>query len=250
MIKKSKFNFLRFLFFSSFIFVVFSISSFAYTSSDFPSGVFNDVDQVSVSIDTTEISNYLSSSQIENLRSDYGDVYMVVQASRSESNDMLNNYIIDDVLVGKIFQIATIGSSVISDYSEFSSILQGWGFALPQPDMYKRAFFVYSSIVQIGNDLYTEEEYLAYGQNQYSKGYLEGKTDGLSYGYNEGYSIGKSEGISEGYENGYSDGNTNGYNQGYEEGYDFGLSSSYDTAYQTGFSLGYKAGEEDGILIT
>ena len=58
--------------------MVFSISSFAYTSSDFPSGVFNDVDQVSVSIDTTEISNYLSSSQIENLRSDYGDVYLFI----------------------------------------------------------------------------------------------------------------------------------------------------------------------------
>ena len=245
MIKKNKFIFLRFFIFSVLLICFFAITSIAYTTYQFHTGDCSDFNQTSVSIDTTELSNYLTPTQIENLKSTYGDIYMVVQSGHFTDNTYTVTYIIDDIFVGHIFRLI-VTDSTITDYSTFVSNLTVWGFAVPSSDLYSRAFSYYSTLSASTPDgFYSEDQYLEYGRNQYSAGFVAGKSDGETIGYQNGYDIGKDEG----YDEGYSAGEAAGYQNGYDEGYDFGLSSSYDAGYQEGFSLGYYSGEEDGILI-
>lgn len=127
------------------------------------------------------------------------------------------------------------------------------------------------------NDLYTNEEYLEYGELKHQEGYAEGKIDGIA-------SVDITTDNQESYDRGYQDGAgsiditidndtayQNGYNTGYGIGYDNGqasidIESIRQESYNNGFSNGqasvditsdneaiwneaYQEGNDDGYLL-
>jgi len=84
----------------------------------------------------------------------------------------------------------------------------------------------------------------------YTKGFNDGKAQGLATGYTNGYNVGKTDGIAQGYNQGKTDGYNLGYNDGYDDGeldgYNTGYDDGYDDGAEDGYSLGYDDGYDDG----
>lgn len=85
----------------------------------------------------------------------------------------------------------------------------------------------------------------------YTKGFNDGKAQGLAQGYTNGYNVGKADGKTEGYNlgynDGYDDGDADGYDAGYDAGYDDGAADGYDLGYDDGYEDGYDVGYDDGF---
>lgn len=89
----------------------------------------------------------------------------------------------------------------------------------------------------------------------YETGYEAGKVQGKEEGYQSGYQDGKVKGNEEGYQNGYQEGKGQGYveghgkgrEEGYVEGYGKGKEEGYGEGYGSGYENGYREGYTQGI---
>lgn len=95
--------------------------------------------------------------------------------------------------------------------------------------------------------LYTETDYVNYGNEKYDEGCLDGETEGYSHGYEDG----SEWGLSEGYEDGYYAGQSDLYDNISEDPTNYGfVTEDYceqhsETKYTEGFNNGYVTAESD-----